>query len=129
MTTPHIIEHNGREYDLTKLEMPIGFLKATARPVFDALVAWPHGWELWLYSRCAWASMHIPLWNEDTVYRAKPAPKKPVIETMSGKCCADMFSGSRPSFTLHLSDWETPGHWIATLEDGKPVRIVWEANK
>lgn len=129
MTTPHIIEHEGREYDLYKLEMPIGLLRAIAKPVYDALKAWPHGIEIWSYGSRLWVEVVDPDWHRVYIYRAKPVPKEPMIETRSGECYVDMYHADRrPSFWTMPGILHTKGNWTATLEDGKLVRIIWEAD-
>ena len=63
----HIVTHNGREYDLTKLETPFGLLP---KSVQEALQAWPHGWEV--YDHGWWEA--FKLWDTSQAYRATPAP-------------------------------------------------------
>lgn len=129
----HIIVYEGREYDLYKLEMPIEYLKATARPVYDALTAWEHGLEWWLFDgRWAPTTNEFPLFS-NTVYRARPAPKKKMIETRSGNCWAELTKSRPELWTLDVYEGANQGmihgHWTATIEDGKPVEIIWRAVK
>jgi hypothetical protein len=78
LMTDHIIQsEDGQTYDLTTNRIAFGLLP---KDVQDALSAWPHGIELFLYGPDKWIrSDSTPPYDlhsvSEFVYRARPAPK------------------------------------------------------
>ena len=62
------------DFDPTTNRIPFGLLSKDER---TALMGWPHGFEFW-WEEDGWDHV-IPCWENDTVYRGKPAP--PVVVT------------------------------------------------
>jgi hypothetical protein len=58
-------------FDPTTNRIPYGLLTPEEQAT---LKAWPHGWEYYSLMNGAWARCD-PRWDEDVVYRGKPAPK------------------------------------------------------
>ena len=81
----HIITHNGREYDLTALETPFGLLP---KPVQEALMDWPHGYERYVSSLVGGVWRDFDNYSPPSaafVVRAKPAPKETRVECYRGE--------------------------------------------
>lgn len=63
-------------------------------------------------------------WADVTAYRMV---LEPVRETETHKVWASKITGYSPNFIDSPADAFTAGTVTTTTEDGKPVRIVWEA--
>lgn len=64
--------------DITQNTTPHGLLREIDPEAAAALEAWPHGVEFWsMMHGGKWVSAR-PEWDETTVYRAIPAPKRVV---------------------------------------------------
>ena len=100
---PHIITHEGRDYDLTALETPFGLLPETVQ---EALSAWPHGL-LWYDG--GWRENNGPVGSECFVYRAKPAPTETRVECYRGEYGKAKEHGTcikRPDGWIDWASWE-----------------------
>jgi hypothetical protein len=76
MADPIIHSEDGQTYDLTKNRIAFGLLP---KDVQDALSAWPHGIEMFIYGPDTWNRSRDEPPHElhsvsEFVYRARPAP-------------------------------------------------------
>ena len=102
----HIITHEGRTYDLTALETPFGLLLENARPVAEALQAWPYG--VCVYGGNGWWDVS-PEWDKRQAYRAVPAPTETRIVCYRGEYCKAKECGTcikRPDGSIDWASWE-----------------------
>ena len=107
---PHIVTHEGRDYDLTKLETPFGLLMENAPPVAEALRAWPHGVEMMTYSgRMIEYNFPDMRGKRGAVWRAKPAPAETRVSCCRGVAGVGGKYGTcikRPDGSIDWSTWE-----------------------
>ncbi|MGB1215066.1 MAG: hypothetical protein ACPG4X_16990 [Pikeienuella sp.] len=74
-----------------------------------------------------WRSKRFGVLNSTCAYRVKPDPK---VETHSGEGWASEYGyGQSPSLWVNKQDGSVHGEWTATIVDGKPTKIVWEADE
>jgi len=106
--------------DLTKLTTPFGLLDKETQ---DSLKA--HGGPYEVFGSFGrWIPIN-PHWSCQVAYRVKPSP---VVETRTGRTGRATDSKWRPLQDEYLVlECPTPGTYTLTLHDGKPVKLVWEA--
>lgn len=60
------------DFDPKTNRIPFGLLTPDEQ---TALTEWSHGWEIWWEGdRDNWGKLTYPTWEENSVYRGKPAP-------------------------------------------------------
>ena len=118
--TDHIINStDGQTYDLTKNRIAFGLLP---KDVQDALSAWPHGIEMFIYGPDTWNRSRDEPPHElhsvsEFVYRARPAPdvKEHVLYWALG-VAANYKQSSHHTHRIILCDDGT-GNFTATVEE------------
>jgi hypothetical protein len=118
MTDPIIHSEDGQTYDLTKNRIAFGLLP---RDVQDALSAWPHGIEMFIYGPDTWNRSRDEPPHElhsvsEFVYRARPAPdvKEHVLFWKAGEA-ATLVEDSTHTHRITIRD-DGHGNLTATLE-------------
>ena len=105
--------------DLTKITTPFGLLDKETQ---DALKAHGGPWEM--YTGKWNDTSRLPAFFDHVVYRVKPSPlvetKRAAGECFFKSCCNPADLWDRP-LRGHF------GTYTLTLHDGKPVKLVWEA--
>ncbi|MDD9727200.1 hypothetical protein PVV74_17200 [Roseovarius sp. SK2] len=118
---PHTFTHSdGRTVDLTAITTPFGLLDEETQAALKE-----HGgpYEFFHGDACWLSVAGSPLWVGATTYRAKPAPKVETVtvERFYNRRSNQVINDRKPGAVL--------GTLTTTLQDGKPVKAVWEADQ
>jgi hypothetical protein len=115
-----------------KIEKPKLWRHMTDEEKGALLLAYVNGKTIESYEEgvaCGWYSVTYPSWSAGAAYRVKP---EPVRETFTHTQWVSMHTeSSRGAFSLlygPCSRHATKGQTTIDTVDGKPVRIVWEAD-
>ena len=111
--------------DLTKIEKPYGLLDKETQ---DALKAHSeNGGEIQRYYQRGWMRLVAQAWDHAFVYRAKPEPV--VKEYTHRQRIQDSAGYFEPMLSGNCEHGWVDGTTKLTIIDGKPARLVWEADQ